>query len=176
MSNILNKYDELLHLSNEREDLSAQQVFDRAQELFPNLSKDTSKHYHDTYLTPSKIEMYAYHRSTGNSPKTSAHAIGLSYKLIKDALTGKGVSFNVFTTIAKQELYCRAELRTRHIAKLEASDKPLLFLQTMFPDEFPRQDALKLDANIVHTISNADIEQELRKRGIPTPSVPLEDI
>lgn len=167
-------YDKLLHIAKERHDLTEAQVFNKAKELFPNLSQNEEDHYYEKYINETVIDTYSYYRSCGNSIRTSAHSLELSETLLKEALVGKGLSFNMFVELVSAEMFATAEMKVKHFRNIEEATDSLLFLRTAFPEEY-RPEALTLKASVSHTF-DGDVEKELKRRGIPIPQVDIGDL
>lgn len=112
---LLEKYDRLLHISEET-GLHRAEVVLQAKELFPAFSDIA---IYDKVLGGYEIETYSQARGKGLSIEESAHVAEISAYVVKQSLLGNGLSLEKFVALAKAELFSKAVTINRLLALVE---------------------------------------------------------
>ena len=172
--NLFDKYDMVYHIYKENPNVSRIKKIAAIKKLFPDVCDDKSAHKYDKYLTGAKIAMYAYYRALGNTAFDAAHLIDLSNVLMGSVLKGQYVSVETFVEVIEAELKSRADIKSQHVARFHETASPLLYLQTMYSADFPK-DTIGFHANIDLGF-DGNVEDELKRRGVPLPNIDLSDM
>ena len=144
---LLEKYDELIYLVKESNVPDPEKY---VVDLFPKFHPEDNSN--DELLSDYVWEIYAYSRSLGLSIEDSAHAAQLSSVVLKKMLEGVGLSLEKFVLLAEGELFRAADMKRRHLSKIDdaADDKKglqasIAFLEKIYPKSYSPKAALTLD-------------------------------
>ena len=144
------RYDLLLHIVRESS-LSKSEKLKGIKELFPSFDAKGATPY-VAFITDYVLEEYAYARSLGLSVTHSAYSAHVSSTILHEALQGIKVSLDVFVKLAEAELYGQAEMKRKHLAKLDVSSEEgnykstIAFLEKIYPKEYGQKASLDISA------------------------------
>jgi hypothetical protein len=151
----MQKYDLLLHIVEES-GLSSKEQMKGIVKLFPsfdpNLTNPAAPAPNDHLLSDYKVEVYAYSRSLRMSILDSAHVAEMSEILIRQMLSGQGLSLPFFVKLVKAELYAEATMKNKHLKRLDqdaqSNDGNLKALTTFLEKVYPEQYGQKAQLDI----------------------------
>jgi hypothetical protein len=126
-----------------------------AASLFP-FFQDSSKD--DQALSDYALEQYGYYRSLGMTISDSAYSMRISSKRMHDFLQGCDSTLEQFVALIQQELFSRAECKSRLLRDVEQSSgtknwrTSLTLLEKLYPDEYGSRASLedKIDKLVEH--------------------------